>query len=231
MKENMNSKKWTIICDDCKAVKFYPTYEGYYESKRLGRTLCRSCATRKRWKNTVDRSKYDCLIKRGQRFGKLTVLSNRIGSGTQVSCRCDCGNVLKKRAARLLCENNDGCQKCLIQNLNHLWKGFGKVPKIVFTRIKHHAIRTHKDFDITLEYISNLFDSQKRKCALSGMDLEFGCSDKIEQTASLDRIDSSRGYVKGNVQWVHKNVNWMKQDFSDDEFLKMCKRIVEYRKI
>jgi hypothetical protein len=227
----MNAKKWTIICVDCGTPKNYPTYDGYYEATRLGRIRCRACATKRRWEKTDERSKYDCLIKRGQRFGKLTVLSDRVGDGNQVSCQCDCGNFLKKRAARLLHEKNDGCQKCLVKDLNHLWKGIGKVPKIVLTRIKHHAVRTHKDFTITLEYISKLFDSQNQKCALSGMPLEFGCSDKIEQTASLDRINSLRGYVEGNVQWVHKDVNWMKQDFSDSEFLAMCKKIVKYRKI
>ncbi|HOS15545.1 MAG TPA: hypothetical protein PKX15_00750 [Bacteroidales bacterium] len=227
----MNTKKWTIICNKCGKIKIYSTYSGYYEAKRLGRIFCRSCAIKKRWENSKERSKYDRLIKQGQRFGKLVVLSKKIERGNQVLCKCECGNLLKKRAIRLLTENNNGCQKCLIGELNHLWKGVGKVPKIALTRIKHHAIRTHKEFNITLKYLSEIFDKQRGKCALSGMNLNFGVSNIIEQTASLDRIDSLKGYIKGNVQWVHKNVNWMKQDFSEDEFLSLCKKIVEYRKI
>ena len=224
------SNEWTIKCRMCKTIKHYPTYDGYYEAKRLGRIFCRSCANKKRWSNTDKRSKYDNLIHFGQKFGTLTVLSKRVERGNQVSCKCDCGNELRKRAKRLLVGENNGCQKCLIKNLNHLWKGIGNVPKIVFTRIKHHAIKTCKEFNITLEYISEIFDKQDGKCALSGLDLDFGISDKVIQTASLDRIDSSKGYITGNVQWVHKNVNWMKQDFSDEEFVAMCKKIVDYDK-
>lgn len=44
-------------------------------------------------------------------------------------------------------------------------------------------------------------------------------------TASLDRIDSSKGYIEGNVQWVHKYVNVMKWDFSMEEFLDICRKI------
>lgn len=46
-----------------------------------------------------------------------------------------------------------------------------------------------------------------------------------ESTASLDRIDSSKPYVKDNVQWVHKVVNNMKWDFDQNEFIEWCKII------
>jgi len=76
-----------------------------------------------------------------------------------------------------------------------------------------------------------LFLNQDRKCALSGLPLVFGANHgKIEGTASLDRIDSSKGYTIDNVQWVHKIVNLMKQDSSDEEFVKMC-RIVSNHNI
>ena len=40
--------------------------------------------------------------------------------------------------------------------------------------------------------------------------------------ASLDRIDSSKGYVKDNIQWVHKDVQIMKNKFSEDYFKQIC---------
>ena len=46
-------------------------------------------------------------------------------------------------------------------------------------------------------------------------------------TASLDRIDSSKGYVKGNVQWVHKDINKMKTDFEQSIFIKLCKSVAD----
>jgi hypothetical protein len=46
-------------------------------------------------------------------------------------------------------------------------------------------------------------------------------------TASIDRIDSSKGYILGNIQWVHKDVNFMKRTYSQEYFVKMCKLITE----
>ena len=47
-------------------------------------------------------------------------------------------------------------------------------------------------------------------------------------TASLDRIDSSEGYVPGNVQWVHLVVNDLKSNMPQEEFLNWCRDIAAY---
>ena len=43
-----------------------------------------------------------------------------------------------------------------------------------------------------------------------------------ETTASLDRIDSSKGYIKGNIQWVLKDINLMKGSTDEDYFKFLC---------
>ena len=48
---------------------------------------------------------------------------------------------------------------------------------------------------------------------------------------SIDRIDSSKGYIKGNIQLVCGIVNVMKSDSSEDEFLQLCKKIVEHNRL
>lgn len=65
------------------------------------------------------------------------------------------------------------------------------------------------------------------KCALSGINLILGHEKdgKTICTASLDRIDNNMGYVNGNVQWVHKDINFMKQDLTQLEFLNYCRLI------
>ena len=47
------------------------------------------------------------------------------------------------------------------------------------------------------------------------------------RTASLDRIDSNKGYTIDNVQWVHKDINKMKMDLEEDVFIDNCKLIIE----
>jgi hypothetical protein len=51
-------------------------------------------------------------------------------------------------------------------------------------------------------------------------------SGRITTNISLDRIDSSVGYVRGNVQFVCNVVNRIKQELLQEELLLWCKRIL-----
>ena len=46
--------------------------------------------------------------------------------------------------------------------------------------------------------------------------------------ASLDRIDSTKGYVKGNIQFVAVMAQYAKHGFTEQELLGFCKRVVEH---
>ncbi|WP_315782372.1 hypothetical protein [Bradyrhizobium sp. SZCCHNPS1003] len=81
-------------------------------------------------------------------------------------------------------------------------------------------------FEIDAGHIQALFERQKGRCALSGLPIE---ASKVSPTASLDRIESHRGYVRGNVQWVHKVVNIMKQNSDEAYFVAMCKQVAAHR--
>lgn len=86
-------------------------------------------------------------------------------------------------------------------------------------------------FLITREEALALFVQQDRKCALTGLKLKLN-RDSNEPysatTASLDRIDSSKGYTIDNVQWVHKVINIMKNDHSQSEFVDWCRKVVNF---
>jgi 5-methylcytosine-specific restriction endonuclease McrA len=74
---------------------------------------------------------------------------------------------------------------------------------------------------ITLEQLIDLFDNQKGKCPYSGEQLDIS-------TAHLDHKTSrARGGSNSidNLQWVAPWVNWMKRDYSEDEFLSMVEKI------
>lgn len=108
-----------------------------------------------------------------------------------------------------------------------IWSGHGEISGSFFGNIRRRANKNNIFFDITIEYAWGLYLEQNRKCKISGVDIEFLNQDT---RASLDRIDSSIGYVEGNVQWVHKQVNFMKQTMSDQELINWCKLIVENNK-
>ena len=96
--------------------------------------------------------------------------------------------------------------------------------------IKRGADLRNIEYSLTTEYLWKLFLEQNKKCKLSGIDICFPPSGNVEHrslmTASLDRIDSSKGYIEGNVQWVHKHINLMKNVFSNEYFIEMCKQVV-----
>ena len=81
------------------------------------------------------------------------------------------------------------------------------------------------DNDLTLEYLKGMWDYQNGYCAISGLKMEMDITRESPSKASLDRIDSSKGYVSGNVQWVCLFVNYAKSDFEDEPIKKLFKLI------
>ena len=174
----------------------------------------------------------------GQKFGKLTVIcgadNNKVGR-TMWLCNCDCGR--QKIVSTKLLKNGEssscGCN-WRVQNKKHSsWKGFGDIPKDFYSNVKRGAKSRNIDFNITIEYLWELLLKQGYKCALSGLDLQFGEKRKDNQnkSISLDRIDSSVGYIYGNVQFIHKHINIMKNKFDESYFIELCKNITNENKI
>ena len=116
---------------------------------------------------------------------------------------------------------------------NGNWKGYEDISGTIWRKILWHARKRHIDFDLTIEDAWDVFILQGKCCALTGLLLEFGNdkrynSQPVETTASLDRIDNARGYTKENIQWVHKDINLMKLDHDQAEFIKWCKLVAKH---
>ena len=166
----------------------------------------------------------------GQKFGMLTALNfeGLIGKSRTLKSlwnfRCDCGNNTTKVIYDVVNGKTKSCG-CLNhkrgKDAKH-WKGYKDIPSTYFSSLKQGAATRNMEFKITIQYIWNLFVKQNKKCNLSGAELKFD-TDNFKNTSSLDRIDSSKGYVKGNVQWVHKTINFMKQNMDDADFVNWCK--------
>lgn len=114
----------------------------------------------------------------------------------------------------------------------HSWKGFKGISGDYWRCIKKAGESKGLGFDLTLEGLWDLYESQKGLCALSGLPIIIECSlgglskhGYQRRTASLDRIDSSEGYITGNVQWVHKEVNQMKSNRTEKDFIYLCKAV------
>ncbi len=78
------------------------------------------------------------------------------------------------------------------------------------------------------KYLWDLWCEQDQCCAYTGWDLWVGKRHNKDTTASLDRIDNDQGYEIGNVQWLHKDVNWMKGRFTEVRFKEICTAVASH---
>lgn len=172
----------------------------------------------------------------GQRFGKWLVLyrTQAHRKHTIWRCVCDCGAEKDVYSTHLISGNSKRCPKCSPKGKSHKqWKGCGDISGNFWDSIKRCASgkkgrREPVDFLITIEFAWDLFIKQEGKCALSGLDIVINYNQKEGHTASLDRIDSSKGYTEDNVQWVHKDINMMKRTYDQDYFIELCKSVSEH---
>jgi len=134
-------------------------------------------------------------------------------------------------------EHKDRCKE-LWENRDEKWRhDFGKklqtghndITGSYWSRAKSNAKKRKLDFLIDIKFAWELFLKQDKKCKLTGLPIEMGRGGKFgnETTASLDRIDSTKGYTEDNVQWVHKNINRMKWHFDEKTFKKLCRLVIE----
>lgn len=122
------------------------------------------------------------------------------------------------------------CKTCTNSDPNNnAHKGFYKgVLRASFAhKYKTCAETRGIEFNVSFDYLADLLIEQDFECALSGESLD---AMEIQNNASLDRIDSSLGYIEGNLQWVTSEVNMMKQSYSQERFVEVCKAVADKAK-
>ncbi len=168
---------------------------------------------------------------KGNRYGRLICIKK--GSGykhangvlTTWICNCDCGNTVDISAQQLVLGKTRSCG-CLRKQTarERAFTGYKDISGKYWSTVFGGAKRRGLEFNITKEYVWDLYESQGRKCKLSGVDILFNLDPSLK-TASIDRIDNTIGYAVGNIQIVHKDINIMKNNFDQDKFIDICRRI------
>lgn len=184
----------------------------------------------------MKQSKYIKMVNKN--YGKLTVIKiEKIRKNNQpkftyyAHCNCSCGNK-KKILARSIYNGltkSCGCIKTGNKpgNKHPKWSGYGEISGHKFCQIKNKAQKRNIDFDVSIKELWELFLKQDKKCKLTGEVLIFNSKTSLN-TASLDRIDSSKPYVISNLQWIHKDVNIAKNTSKQKDFIQMCKKVAIY---
>lgn len=164
----------------------------------------------------------------GQRLATGTVLDAEryTEAGMQQwLVRCDCGMeryVSTYRTVRG--EGEPSCYSCSAKR--RMRADFTHLGRI---RLRIEQLRRSSRWSVTItaEYMDELWKKQDGRCYYTGIFLYQACDStaRLDTTASIDRIDSKIGYVPGNVRWVHKDINIMKNRFNEHYFLIMCGKI------
>ncbi len=124
--------------------------------------------------------------------------------------------------------------KAMMGSNNSNWKGYKDLGGRYISKLKYSAKLRDYEWDIDIKYVWDLWIQQNKRCALTGIDLILPTKsidmDTGNVTASLDRIDNDKGYIKNNVQWVHKRINLMKHSMSQKELLYWCELVTKGQK-
>ena len=114
---------------------------------------------------------------------------------------------------------------CVYYNMFKKVNIFTNVKKLehrsFYQKYYNKILTRNKQITITLNDCNQIFFNQNFKCNLSGIPIY------PNLTASIDRIDNNVGYLKHNIQCLHKDINFIKWKFSQNYFLELCKTIAE----
>lgn len=205
--------------------------EKIYSANRIITNHCKSCGC-KHWGNPrlylKGRPAHNKENLTGQKFGKLTVKEidpNHALKKASWICHCECGQTKIVRAINLKLGHTKscGCDTFKRTDKHASWTGYGELSGSEWSKITNGAEKRNIEITLTIEQAWKLFIKQNGKCAISGLELKLKInSSKGLSTASLDRIDSTKGYTLENSQWVHKNINIMKNTLDQKQFVSYC---------
>ena len=143
-------------------------------------------------------------------------MKNRQGyfvTDTERECT-NCGAIFKRTSKTVTL-----CNVCNSERV----KATRTVEQGLFLRAKNRAKETGKDFDLELSDIV-----VPKFCKYLNIPLErfSGKSGGKANSPALDRIDNSKGYVKGNIQVISHLANQMKASATKEQLILFCRKML-----
>src|SRR5579859_840043 len=198
-----NSSKCCCQCE-CGAIKKYNV-----KNLLRGNTKSCGCSRKTPW-NSRDL--------RGKRFGRLTVIGNsfREGDHRRWPCLCDCGNELSVKTAKLINGHTQSCgckQRDSVVKKNHESTKRSDAYWFLYAA-KRRAIQKGLEFTLSENDLGIVIPS---RCPLLDIPIFRSKGGFSPNSPSLDRIDSAKGYIPGNVWVISNRANLIKRDATAEE--------------
>jgi hypothetical protein len=183
------------ICIECKKEK---ELEQFYQAKGCKDGLRKICK--------------ECIVKR--QTLKRNILKGTFNKSERFCTRCS--NI--KNNSMFIDDKIRVCNACQERGKKYYEKKAETLEQ-KFKNWERGAARRKIEFNLTYDDIVIL----PFVCYYTNKDLTL----KRHQpnTVSLDRIDSSKGYIKGNVVLCCSIINFMKQEFDVKDFVDYCKLV------
>lgn len=219
-------RRWEAVCKcDCGAKKVASV-------RMLVRGDTASCGCYRKQRQSETRS----AKLEGRVFGELTVEKQGAGifegrrkvHNNSWICQCSCGNTTEVTSNALLSGNTRSCG-CLAGRTNaarvsQLSKGKISVQTIV-NITKDKAIRRGHDWELSDEQALSILLQNCNYCGAEPYKFHEPSNTKYN---GIDRIDSSKGYVIGNVVACCKNCNYTKNNMTIEEFKAHVKAMYDH---
>jgi len=200
-----SNKKVVCECTSCKKliIRSYKNYHMDHQCSvvRDGKKRCFKCLEWKEFKffnkNSTLSGKVSKMCKECFRNYK-PVIKYEVSRSTRLSSSLDSGDIEFYLKRRIPC-------------------------------LKSNAKKKKLEYDLDYEYLLTLWNNQKGICYYTGLEMKNDMKQKKYQawnSPSLDKLNPSKGYTKGNVVWCISSVNSFKQSLTEEQFLEMLKQIV-----
>lgn len=197
------------VCTKCKTL-YLNAEESFYKCKKYKDGLeydCKICS-KKRRKEYYDNNK-EKVLKRHKVAREKYTKSNKYKEYTKAYYYKNREKILAKK------------RETYTRDLKTYFKG-------LISSTKQNAKNKNFEHNINRETLLKLYDSQKGKCRLTGVEMTYiSGQGMVETNISVDRIDPSKGYTPDNIWLVCLQANQMKTNMTVKKLLEICKYILE----
>lgn len=174
----------------------------------------------------------------GKIFHFLTVIGRHpvsIDGHRRWICRCDCGveKLVKAKSKTRLAAKSCGCKAAELTGLNKLKHGLSRRgAKNPAYGLYFALTKRARDKDLPCDFFGNpegfcrWFENRiaelGNKCPIFGTEFVVGVGRWLDESATVDRIIPSNGYVYGNIEIISHRANQIKNDASLKELEAIC---------